>query len=139
MNRRSQRRFPGKASVRSLWHPVVLGFSAMILFAAAGSAVRADTVELLSGATVEGEVVARDDASVTLRVTVGGRTYTRKYPTERIHALVVGGKREVLNAKEGAGSPAGSRASRPGAKPGGLPGRVTRSRAEIEALFVDQG
>jgi len=63
---------------------------------AAGQA-RADVLELLSGAKVQGEVVARDEASITVNASIGGRTYARKYPLDRIRAVTIGGKREVLH------------------------------------------
>jgi len=62
----------------------------------------ADTVELLNGAKVVGKVTARDQRSITFNTVVGSRTYTRNYPVERVHAVVIDGNREVLNAKSGA-------------------------------------
>ncbi len=90
-------------------------------------------VELLSGARVKGRITARDDQYVTLEVTMGGRNYSRRYATDRIAAITVGGRREVLNATAGPGgtSPAGS------APAGPAPIGIERSRQEIERL-IDQ-
>ncbi len=115
-----------------------MGLLAAVVFVAAAATSWADSVELLSGAKVEGQVVERDDESITLRVTLGGRSYTRKYPISRLHAVVIGEKREVLNAKEG-GPSAGTKAKGSASKKGGATGRVTRTRAEVEALIDEQG
>lgn len=90
------------------------------------------TVELVSGAQVKGRITARDDKYVTLKTTMGGRTYSRKYAIDRIAAITVGGRREVLNATAGPG----------GTSTGSAPARaapigIDRSREEIERL-IDQ-
>ncbi len=97
------------------------------------------TLELLTGAQVTGRIVASDDQSVTLETVMGGRTHTRKYPRERLLAVVKDEQRIVLNAS------ASSSGSAPrGSQPGG-PSRSTatagqnRSRAEIESLIEDMG
>lgn len=61
-----------------------------------------DVVELLSGATVRGEVTARTPTEVTVKTTIAGQSVVRKFPVDRLHAVTVGGKREVLNEKTGA-------------------------------------
>ena len=53
------------------------------------------TMELLSGAQVTGRITAKDDQSVTIEAAVGGRTFTRKYPLDRIRAVVTGEQRVV--------------------------------------------
>jgi len=91
-----------------------------------------DTVELLSGAKIVGRITARDAGSVTIRASIGGRSYTRKYPVDRIRALTMGGRREVLNESAGeSGTPAtGS----------GTAGEAAqRTRAQIEALIAEHG
>jgi uncharacterized protein with FMN-binding domain len=88
-------------------------------------------VELVSGASSRGRFVSRDDDYVTLEVAVGTRTVSRKYPLDRIQAIRVGGKREVLNEPTPGmgGSGGGSRASTtPSAG-------AYRSRSEIEQLI----
>ena len=57
------------------------------------------TLELLTGAQVTGRIVASDDQSVTLETVMGGRTHTRKYPRERLLAVVKDEQRIVLNAE----------------------------------------
>ena len=60
-------------------------------------------IELLSGAKTRGRITARDDRYVTVEVTIGSRSFSRKYPTDRIRAIVAGGRREVLNERTAAG------------------------------------
>jgi uncharacterized protein with FMN-binding domain len=62
-------------------------------------AAEADLLELLSGAKLEGNVtkIDREAREVTVATQMGGRTYTRVYPYERIHAVTLGGNRYVLN------------------------------------------
>jgi len=110
------------------------GILALGLLLIVAGLARADRIELLSGAKVEGEIVARDEQSVTLKATVGSRTFTRKYPIDRIHAIVKGDDREVLNAMEG-GTPAGS-ASKGKAR---TPAAVQRTRAEIDQWIDQEG
>ena len=60
------------------------------------SAAAEDVVELLSGAVVRGEVTARTATDITFKTTIAGQSVVRKFPLDRMHALTVGGKREVL-------------------------------------------
>jgi len=71
---------------------------------------QADLVELLSGAKLEGSVtkIDKEAREVTVATQMGGRTYTRVYPYDRIHAVTLGDKRYVLNEMPDAG-PTGSR------------------------------
>lgn len=98
-------------------------------------AVAEDVVELLSGAVVRGEVVGRTTTDVTLKSTIAGQAITRKFPLDRLHAVTVGGNREVLNAKPGA-TPTGSTPGKPAEpeKPVDPANRRTRQQvlAEIE-------
>ena len=55
------------------------------------------TLELLSGAKVTGRISAKDGQAVMFEADAGGRTYTRKYPLDRIRAVVDGGQRTALN------------------------------------------
>jgi len=101
--------------------------------AAAESQSAEAVVELVSGAQVKGRITARDDQYVTLQVTMGGRSYSRRYATDRIAAITVGGRREVLNATD---APGGTSATGPAAA-GPAPVGIERSRGEIERL-IDQ-
>lgn len=116
------------------------------------------TIELLAGAKVTGRISARDDQAVIVEADVGGRTYTRKYPLDRIRAVVVGGRRIVLNESSdgpaapgasgasGAGAP-GTDSSRPAARApaalgpakAGTASSPVRSRAEVESLIEQMG
>ena len=113
------------------------------------------TIELLSGAKIIGRISANDGQSVMIEANVGGRTYTRKYPLDRIGAVVVGGQRTVLNessvgtpprASTGSGKAAPSSlspakrapASGGAVKPSAMASAV-RSRAEIEDFIEKMG
>jgi uncharacterized protein with FMN-binding domain len=109
------------------------------------------TIELLTGAQVTGRITSKDDQSVTVEATVGDRKYTRKYPVDRIRAVVSGGQRVVLNeGSSGSSTPVSSGSAKPGSgagsatKPGGSakPGTTAggaRSSAEVERLIKDMG
>jgi uncharacterized protein with FMN-binding domain len=97
------------------------------------------TLELLTGAQVTGRILASDDQSVTLETVIGGRKFMRKYPLDRLLAVVKDEQRTVLNESASSGASA-TRNSPPGG-----PARSTttaeanRSRAEIESLIEDMG
>jgi len=61
---------------------------------------RADVVEFVNGTKVEGQVAARDQESLTVKTTVGERTFTRRYTLDKVHAITTGDKREVLHEKK---------------------------------------
>ena len=92
-------------------------------------------IELVTGAKVQGQITARDDQYITVAMEVGGRAYTRRYPVDRISAVTINGRREVLSgADRGSASSAGR--SKSAAPP--LEG-TARSRAEIEKLIDELG
>jgi uncharacterized protein with FMN-binding domain len=78
---------------------------------------------------------------------MGDGTAKMKFPTSRIHAVTVGGERRVLNEKPAVVAPKGTPQEEPEAKSEGeapttpkpVTGRVTRSRAEVEALIKQAG
>lgn len=90
--------------------------------------VAADTIELMNGNSVEGKVLATDDAAktVTVEAVVGGQVLTRTLPQSQVHALTVNGERTVLTPKTG-----------PAATPSAGP--VTRSPNEVKALIAQTG
>jgi uncharacterized protein with FMN-binding domain len=109
-------------------------------------------LELLTGAQVSGRITAKDDQSVTVEASVGGRTFTRKYPLERVRAVVVGEQRTVLNESSGGSPPpttggsskppnSSGTATKRGAGNAGSsqPAGATRSRVEIENLIEEMG
>jgi len=112
---------------------------------------RADTLELLSGIKLQGEVLDKNAEFITIRVTIAGRTITRKYKAGEVHAVTIGGERELLNErpKSGTGTPGPkTKAADPksgAAKPGDpKPSDRTstgnsRSRDEVEALIRAAG
>ena len=75
--------------------------SALTLWMVGVQPARADLIELLSGAKVEGTVTKIDKAAkeVTLTRDVGGRAYQRTYPYDKIHAVTMSGQRYVLTEK----------------------------------------
>ncbi|MBM4033586.1 MAG: FMN-binding protein [Planctomycetes bacterium] len=124
----------------SVW----LGFLLSMVLARA----RGDELELLNGQRVRGEVVEQTAAMVIVRLAVGDGSAQMKFPTSRIHAITVGGERRVLNDKPVAVAPrpvpksepapeAKSEGEAPTPKP--ITGRVTRSRADVEALIKQAG
>ena len=91
----------------------------------------ADVVEFLTGSKLQGKVTSRDGRYITIEVTSGSRTYTRKCPLDRVHAVTIGGRREVLHEASGGDGP-----PRPGPpEPAVTSGDARRSRAEIDALI----
>ncbi len=64
---------------------VVRWFTAIFLFMSTINAtVAEDVVELLTGAKVRGRIVSHDASEIILEVVVGGKTYTRKYPRDKV-------------------------------------------------------
>jgi len=91
------------------------------------------TLELAGGSKLEGELVARDETSLTLRVTVAGRDYTRKVPLERVRAVTVDGQRQQLSPEGGPSPDAGGKNAAPAAA------GAQRSREEIKSLIAQTG
>jgi uncharacterized protein with FMN-binding domain len=121
--------------------PKAQSAAALILLLMLQATARAeDLLELSSGAKVRGKVTARTDTSVTIDVVIGTRTLTRVYPVDKIAAVTINGKRQVL----------GSSPTTPGLKPGAgssLPTSTsslpkaggTRSKQEVETLINQMG
>ena len=99
-----------------------------------------DSIESLAGSTLVGKVTGRDEKYVTIEVLMRGRTISRKFPVNLIHAVTIDGKREVINAKAGDGEsrPGGTTASGPSA-PGVPGGRVQRTPAQVDAMIDKLG
>jgi len=98
----------------------------LVLLAGPAVAVPGDTIEFTDGRSVEGEITARTDQAVTITVKVGAREYPRQFPIDRIRAITVGGKREVIGAESDAVS--ASRAT-----------GTSRTREDVEALIERLG
>ncbi|HUT13784.1 MAG TPA: SHD1 domain-containing protein [Thermoguttaceae bacterium] len=56
-------------------------------------------IEFLTGSKAEGRILSKDEQYVSFNATIGGRTFLRKYPIDRIHAVTIDGNRVVLNEK----------------------------------------
>ncbi len=101
-----------------------------------------DSVEFLTGSTVTGRVVEirKDQREFDIEVTIGGRTFVRTYPYNKVHAVTLNGKRYVLNERPG-GAGGSHSAPSPG-NSGGTAGRtvrVERSREEVTRLIETVG
>jgi len=107
---------------------------AAVLLLAPASPLRADTVESLSGAVIEGKVLSRDAKFIVMEVKVGGKPVQRKYGISLIRAVTIDGVREVLKEGGPATPGTGTGAKTPGKVGGPGPGG-TRSKAEVEALI----
>src|SRR5690349_3951359 len=116
----------------------VAALALIVTTALVATAAAEDVVELLSGAAVRGEVTGRTPTEVTVKTTIAGQAVVRKFPVDRVHAVTVGGKREVLNEKSGApaSKPASSTTAAPAApaQPVDSANRKTRQQviAEID-------
>jgi uncharacterized protein with FMN-binding domain len=107
-----------------------------------------DVVELRSGAKARGKIVSKTDKEVVIESPVGTSTVTRKFPLDRVAAIVRDGKREELNAAASSNPAAtnpkpvagGNSSSKPDPAPGPAPaGGVKRTGAEVEALVDKVG
>lgn len=114
--------FRGLLAIAALWF--------LPVFAAA------DVVELLSGTKVEGKIVARDEKSVSIETKVGDRTFTRTFPLDRVAALVIGDRREVIHGSAEGSAPASGRS---GAAPSSGSGNTPRTRDEVQKLIDEAG
>jgi len=116
------------------WSVSLTVVTALLLCCTVASAE--DTVELLSGATVRGEITERTPTGITVKSTVAGQILTRKFPLNRIHAVTTGDKREVLNAKSDTPSTPATpgKSTSPATKPVDPSNRKTRQQvlAEID-------
>jgi uncharacterized protein with FMN-binding domain len=116
-------------------------FPAMVWLLCLAASVLADQIEFRTGAKLEGRIIARDNKQVKIETTVGGRTYTRTVPLDRLTAIVVGDKREVLGAAAGDASAKDSTSaarSRQGAASDATRGSQ-RSKVQIEELIQREG
>jgi len=115
------------------------GWGLLTVFLLLGSAVAmADELEFVSGSKVQGQVVARDESTITFSTTISGRSYTRKYPISRIRALTVDGKREEFQPAAESSSPEGKTLSSQGGS-SQAPAGKGRSRAAVEKLIDETG
>jgi len=119
----------------------VVVFLACLLLA---GSVWADVLEFVTGAKLEGQIVDRDEKSITFTSTIGGSAYTRKYPIDRVRAVVKGSQREVLKKASPAGPPSHSGHKTPSVSGGSgtsgdTAGVPQRSRAEVEKLIGHLG
>jgi uncharacterized protein with FMN-binding domain len=97
----------------------------------------ADVIELLSGARVTGEITARNDKTIQMKVIISGVTLNRSYPLSSVHAVTMtDGMRTVIHEK--GSSPAKGPATSP-AVGGTTRPAVGGSRGQLDALIADVG
>jgi len=133
----------------------LVAFCAVLILACAGQRAAAeDMVEKTNGQKIRGEVTARTDAKVTIRMTMGGSSVEMGFRMKDVHAITVGGERKVYNEKKKAKPrrrpvaraprptrPKPAPASRPRASktPKPAPAVTTRTQAEVQALIQSSG
>ena len=76
------------------------GLAAIVLCIGFAVPTWADTIEFTDGRKVECEIIERTSKSVKINLTVGGREYSREFPLDRIRAVIVDGKRDVIGEKD---------------------------------------
>ena len=107
------------------------------------SSIRADTVEFLSGAKVQGKVTNIDKVKkeITFDAKIGSRVLSRTYSYRQIHAVTLGAKRYVINAKTESGgqrtSPASTGSRTGNSKSGG--GSRGRTRTLVQSQIQQVG
>jgi hypothetical protein len=84
----------------------------------------ADTVELLTGKTLQGTIKSYRGTDVIVEIKVGARSFQQRYPKSRVHAITIGTKRIELTA-------------RPKQRQTGH--RVQRTRAEVLKIIDEMG
>jgi hypothetical protein len=126
--------------IRAFFGSLVL----MTLMAAPALAV--DVLELLSGAKVQGEITARTEKTISMKVIISGVTLNRSYAVSSVHAITSSdGTRTVINEKGSApatppGTPSTPNATTkpaPGIRP--TPAAGGGSRAQLDKLIDDVG
>jgi uncharacterized protein with FMN-binding domain len=81
-----------------------LALTIVIFLAGPVADLLADAIEFTDGRSIEGKITARTDQSVTITMKVGTRSYPREFPLDRVRAISVDGKREVIGAPSDAAS-----------------------------------
>ncbi|MBC7852292.1 MAG: hypothetical protein IAF94_02560, partial [Pirellulaceae bacterium] len=102
-------------------------------------ALRAATVEFLTGEKLECKVLSRDDKEMKVEITKDGKTTQRTIPLTEVHIVTINTKRYVINPKPAAkGAKSGKTKSKAPADEPTEKGS-TRTKAEIDALIDEQG
>jgi uncharacterized protein with FMN-binding domain len=105
-------------------------------------AARADEVELLNGARLQGRIAEQTEEFLILRVASADGDVETKVPLKNVHAVSIGGKRHVVNERTSGKQegPSAAPAATPPPKEGAGPrGRTERSRAEVDAAIQKAG
>jgi hypothetical protein len=69
-----------------------------------------DTVELTTGAKATGTIRSYSGSAVVIDVKIGTRTFQRRYPKDRVKAIIHNGKRIDMRTGKATEPPAGGRA-----------------------------
>ena len=77
--------------------PIIVG---VLLFSGIDRSLAEDRIELKSGISLSGEVLSITDETVTIQISVGARKLKRAYPTSRVKAVTVDGKRTVFDSNK---------------------------------------
>ena len=145
--------------------PLIMQLAALAAAAAlvllAGRPAAADTVELLSGIRVHGQVLSETADEIVILASQGARQVRLTYPLGEVHAVTVGTERRVVNTKPEPTEPAPPVPPAPPAPaeptppvppappppvppapppaPPAAPKRPVRTEAEVEALIRQAG
>ena len=95
-----------------------------------------DTVELLSGARIQGDVVEYSEAGMTIVTKVGTRELTRKFPLNLIRAATIDGNQIEIRKPALEGQTEGSSSTAPSITASEM---IQRSRQEIVNLIHQLG
>ncbi len=125
------------------WRTFATALAAGCLLWLAATTTRADTLELLSGAKLQGEILEKTDTHISMRIVIAGRSFNRKYKLADVHAITVGEKREVVNERTTGKGASATKTAGTGSvgksKSAGASTGVARSRDQIDALIREAG
>jgi len=92
----------------------------------------ADTLELTNGSKLDGQLIQRDSQSITFSAEIGGKSYSRKYPLDKVLAVTVAGRRELIAKSDDTTGSAPKTGT-------ALAAGAERSRAEVAQIIAQAG
>jgi uncharacterized protein with FMN-binding domain len=114
--------------------------SLVLLTILAAPALSADVLELLSGAKVQGEITARTEKTISMKVTVSGVTLNRSYAVSSVHAITTSdGTRTVVNEKGSAPATPAKTTPMPNTTSKPAPAAGGGTRAQLDKLIDEVG
>ncbi|QDV64621.1 FMN-binding protein [Crateriforma conspicua] len=98
-----------------------------------GHARAADKIEFVNGTELDGKIlqIRKADKEFDFETDIGGRTISRTYPYDKVHAVTFGGKRFVITPKTAASTASSSASSDPN--------QLNRSRGEVLQIIEQAG